>query len=369
MRVVESLIMAVVVTLAAVALVACNAAGASSAGQRPVVAEARRTEATAPAAGDTGRVEPRTPAQTAGPESATRHARPAQARPDATPPLAPAGDGSADRVQELLSQARNALGGEAKLQEIQSLTATGQLRRVSGDVDRSGDIKLDLFLPDKFRTTETIHPMEGIDISLVRTLNGNQAWTDSKSSSTASNSRVMILPPKNGVQNSEANQLKGMSEEFVRYTLAMLLTAPPSFQLAFSYVGEAVAADGRADVIEAKMADGLTLRLFLDRTTHRPLMMSYRGAVSRMVTKKSTASSPADIDKVIKEKQKENPAETAQRPETDIQLSLSDYRSVGGIMLPHRLTRSADGKVYEELEIAKFKLNAPELKPQSFNKK
>ena len=37
-------------------------------------------------------------------------------------------------------------------------------------------------------------------------------------------------------------------------------------------------------------------------------------------------------------------------------------------MLPHRLTRSVDGKTVEEIEIKKYKAN-PTLDPQMFEKK
>ena len=46
----------------------------------------------------------------------------------------------------------------------------------------------------------------------------------------------------------------------------------------------------------------------------------------------------------------------------------SDHKEVNGVMLPHRLMRSVDGKTVEEIEIKKYKAN-PTLDPQMFEKK
>jgi hypothetical protein len=50
------------------------------------------------------------------------------------------------------------------------------------------------------------------------------------------------------------------------------------------------------------------------------------------------------------------------------QLFFADHKKVDGVMLPHRFTRSVDGKPMEEIEIKKYKAN-PTLDPQMFEKK
>ena len=49
-------------------------------------------------------------------------------------------------------------------------------------------------------------------------------------------------------------------------------------------------------------------------------------------------------------------------------MHLDDYKDVSGVMLPHRLTQSVDGKPTEEWTVTQYKLN-PNLKPESFAKK
>src|SRR5215472_17596320 len=61
--------------------------------------------------------------------------------------------GSADkavRAGELLLQARNALGGEARLKSAQRILAVGDIREVYSDQDRSGEVQVAIMLPDRY---------------------------------------------------------------------------------------------------------------------------------------------------------------------------------------------------------------------------
>jgi hypothetical protein len=50
------------------------------------------------------------------------------------------------------------------------------------------------------------------------------------------------------------------------------------------------------------------------------------------------------------------------------ELRFADYREVGGVMLPHQMTQSVEGKPTEEWTVSEFKVN-PTLKPETFAKK
>jgi len=65
---------------------------------------------------------------------------------------------------------------------------------------------------------------------------------------------------------------------------------------------------------------------------------------------------------------KEMEAEGAKQPDVEYRIHLSDYRDVNGISFPHKLTRSIENEVNEELEITKLKIN-PQIKPEKFVKK
>jgi hypothetical protein len=288
-------------------------------------------------------------------------------RPLSAPP-------QADRAQEVLKQAREALGGEAKLKAIQSLSAAAKYRRVIQEREMSGEIEVELLLPDKYMKSETMSVM-GAEITRIEALSGDKAWMDSRSGGGMV--VVRASPPNATTEQAEAALRRNTRAEFARLLLSFLLTAPASVPIELSYLGEAEAPDGRAHVIEAKGADNFAARLFLDQKTHLPLMLSYRGALPRMTMNMTpmgahgAAPSAAEIERMRKEAQekaaKEAPS-TPQPQQAEIQWRFSEYRNVGGISFPHRITKAADGQVNEEWEMTKFKLNPP-LKPGNFEKK
>lgn len=265
-------------------------------------------------------------------------------------------------VEQLLGRTRAALGGEAELGEVKALTASAQMRRRTRNQDQSGSVNLDLLMPDKFKKTETLSLIAGIEVTMVKALNGEQVWTDSRSS--ASSAQVMISRPETA--NASATQLQDMRSEFSRYVLALLLTPPPALAAQFTYAGEAEAPDGRADVLDIKGADGFAARLFLDKKTHRPLMMSYRGVAPRTSMSSTSASgvSRDDLDKIIKDAQ----SKAAARQEAEITLSFADYRAVNGVYLPRVITKSVGGQAIEEWQSIQYKINPTDLKPQKFVK-
>jgi len=280
--------------------------------------------------------------------------------------------GDAVRAQELIRQARAAIGGEEKLKAVQSLSAAGTFRRVIGGQDLSGELEFDLLLPDKYLKSETMIPMPGADITRIEALSGDKAWADARSSGPG---RIMIRTAGDGA-NAQVALQRATQAEFARLLLSWLLTSSPAFPLEFSYAGEAKAEDGAADVLDVKGPNGFAAQLFLDQKTHQPLMLGYRGVAPRMVMNRTTTQggrSPEEVEKAIKEAQakaKEGHAEApAQRPpEVEMQVRFSDYRNIGGLLLPHRISKATNGKLNEEWEMTKFKLN-PTLKPEKFEKK
>jgi hypothetical protein len=288
------------------------------------------------------------------------------------------------RVQGLLSAARAALGGEEKLKSVQSLAATGKFRRVmvmqvqsSGDggghkadeapPQMTGEFELAFALPDRFiRTRDMDLPMGG-SVTEVLALDGTQAWSDIQNNSGGGGGIFIRRPPAGttpppGAQTAEQR----VRAELTRYLLALLLNAPSDPSVEWSYAGEAEAEDGRADVLDCKGANGFNARLFLDKDTHRPLMLTYRSTepVMRMMTRTLGPNDPP-------------PAKGGQAPpdlpapemrESEIAVRFADYRTEDGITWPHQFTFARDGEVNEEWEIKSYKVN-PQFKADKFKKK
>src|SRR5262245_10032942 len=81
---------------------------------------------------------------------------------------------AAAKAQQLIAQARAALGGD----KLKSLSVTGNYRRTFGQMEMTGEVSYDLLLPDKMMKTETMSPAPSLEITRVETLNGDDVWED-----------------------------------------------------------------------------------------------------------------------------------------------------------------------------------------------
>jgi hypothetical protein len=281
----------------------------------------------------------------------------------------------AERAQELLKQARTAIGSD----KVKSLSIVGSHRQKMGENEVSGDLELMMLLPDKFLKSTVTSPIANIEITRMEALNGDTVWTDLQNNAPAGGNFVFRTAggPTASPEQQKAQQ-NFIRQEWTRLLLGMLGQAPTMVQLDCTYAGEAEAPDGVADVIDVKgKAIGLTAQLFLDQKTHRPLMLSYQGRKTsgmRMVTRQIShgegekKKTPEELEKEAKEMQAKAQAAAAAEPLVEIQLRFEEYRSEDGITLPHRISRTVDGQMTEEWQLTKFKIN-PTIKADKFEKK
>jgi hypothetical protein len=289
------------------------------------------------------------------------------------------------RTTELLAQARAALGGEGKLAKVQGLTASGALMRALPDRTVTGELTLDLLLPDKMLRTDSMSPMGDATIVTGTGINGDKLLRSSKTIGGGPNMIIRMPPPPAAGSDAEAQALRNSRAELTRLSLALLLTAPPSTPLEFSYGGEAEAEDEKADVIDAKGPNSFAARLFLDKKTHRPLMLVYKGVAQGMVVRTQTSEDPPDparAERAARDtsaavarspsrsqaREDRQPQAAAPAPIVDINVFFDDYKQVDGVWLPHHVTRSVDGKPTEEWTFKTIKVN-PVFKADTFSAK
>jgi hypothetical protein len=274
------------------------------------------------------------------------------------------------RAQEILKQARQAIGGDEQLQKIQGLQINGHFRRVFGERQMAGDREISILLPNKYLVEDALNT-GGLSTAMISThgLNGARAW----SGNSGGGGGMFFRMGGPGGQQMSAEQMEEMQRriynaEFSRYLLATILT--PSLTVEYKYAGESDVEDVQADVIDVTGPDNFSVRVFFDKKSYIPLLLSYRGPKPRVMTMQRPAgSSREDIAKIREEAQKKMREEAPAAPEeVDFYIRLTDHKKVGGLMLPHKLTFLTENEVSEEFEISKYQLN-PQFKADRFEKR
>ena len=276
------------------------------------------------------------------------------------------------RANEILKQAREAIGGEQRLQKLEALHINGQYRRVFGERQMAGDREISIALPNKYLVEDSMNP-GGLSTAMINTrgLNGERAWNGN----SGGGGMVFRMGGPGGAQLTPEQMEAGLRRiylaEFTRYVLAMTLAAPASLSLEYKYAGESDVDGEQADVVDVSGPDKFSVRLFFDKKNHLPLLLSYRGPKPRIVTMSRPAGSnvkPEDVKKARDEAEKKMQAETPAVPEeVDYFIRLSDHKKVDGLMLPFKLTFLTDSEVSEEFEISKYQVN-PQFKADKFEK-
>lgn len=300
---------------------------------------------------------------------------------------------AADRVSDLVAQARKALGGEEKFAAVKTLSFTGEFRRTMGDRQMEGTSQLIIARPDKMRRSEEISMggmSGGPSVERISVLAGDDAWEDVQNLGGGGGGMRFEMrrgpdgpggpggpggprgPGGAGGQPPTEEQqhqfrLHRMKTEMLRWTVALLVDSPQ----AFVDGGVAESPEGKADILETKDEGGRSLKLFIDQTTHMPLMIQYEeqrpfmmmmgGPGGRRGPDAGPQPTREEMEQRIEERRRNPP-----KPST-FALHLDDYKKVDGILLPHKINTTIDGQPNEELTIEKYKLNAA-VKPAEFEK-
>ncbi|MBC7910327.1 MAG: hypothetical protein H7Y30_07505 [Pyrinomonadaceae bacterium] len=290
--------------------------------------------------------------------------------------------GDVERALELLKQARAAIGGESAINSVQNLSINGKARRQikiaeQGEKQLNGEFEMNLMLPDRLIKMEKL--MLGTPGEAGRT----QASEDKIKIRDA---RVKIVRAGDAPAQIQAHMQQHERSEIARYMLGLLLTPPPSFNATYNYLGEGNVEGARADIIEAQGAGNFVLKIYLDKSTHLPLMMSYQGTMPRIMINKHIGADGVpgvieedeDVIVIRRHKDEEEGASADKQPFTEllpapekaeIQVRFSDFRSVGGVLLPHTLTQIVNGTVDTVWTVDRYEINSPNINEKFNNEK
>ena len=282
-----------------------------------------------------------------------------------------------DRAAVVLTQVRTALGGEQKLTAVKAISADATFRRAVGTRTSEGSISLLIVRPDKLRRSEESKFL-GTTAERIATFDGSQAWEETVNAARvggggggfdhggggggfdhsyqaggaaggdhnhdADQFRHDAEPGGQGgaltLEQVNAARVRRMKMELQRWTVALLSDSNQPFTDA----GQAHSPDGPADVLETKDEAGRPVRYFIDPASHMPLMVQYQEVRPQAM-----------------------PAKGAPAVSTTA-MHLSDYKKVDGVLLPHQIDISIDGRASESWTIEKFKIN-PTVKADVFKKK
>ena len=290
-----------------------------------------------------------------------------------------------DRVAGIISAARKALGGEDKVAGLKSLSAEGPFRRTMGARDMEGTSTVTIARPDKMKRVDEMQMggmVGGPTIERTSVLNGTTAWDDTANRGGMGGGMQIVMrgpgegpgpgggPAPTPEQLNEA-RVRRMRVQLQRLTAALLAEASTPWVDA----GIAESAEGKADILETKEETGRTLRLFIDQSTHLPLMVQYQDPKPMVMINGGPGRGPGgpggpggppptpeQVQQRIAEAQRTPPALGT------FAMHLSDYKKVDGIMLPHKIETSLDGEPNEEWTIDKYKVN-PQIKADVWEKK
>jgi hypothetical protein len=258
----------------------------------------------------------------------------------------------------ILADLRQALGGAAVLDGINSFSVRGTLRQNRGGRSRSLSLELSVVLPDHYlevrRDWQSGGPMP-VDITYYRGFRG-----DTLIRRTDAN---IPFPPDPGpntpaaiAQRELAITLKN-KQEFARLSLVLFGRAFSGYPLQFDFLG-AAQLDGRPiEVIEATAADGYKMRLSVDATTHLPAMISYLAEEPVLVSTSSTVTMRGD--QVVSRSDGPMPfvPSTAGLPKVEQSIVPSEFKLQDGVNWPRRLKEFVAGKVVRDVDFGKFRIN------------
>lgn len=295
---------------------------------------------------------------------------------------------SDERALEIIKKSRIAIGGEATIANVRSLTITGKMTKTF-DFDgasrtEQGDLEINLELPNRFgKMLKLGKPDEGgtavfekkVDVLVVRK-DESEKDVMSKSDGANNEKKTMIFKKGDGDQmilnaedaNGEPRRIivdKGIrvagngephrQNELLRTTLALLLSAPEGTDVSYIYAGETTIDGSSCDIVEAQ-TNGSAIKLYIDKSSSLPRMMSFQSAKPMIFKIKKGEKEGEQIGEEKVFVRKLGAPETA-----EFQVKFADYRSVGGLQFPHKWTQTIAGKTDETVDITNYEINPPNI--------
>jgi len=310
---------------------------------------------------------------------------------------------SDEKALTLIRQARQAIGGDAAIASVRSMTIEGKTTRTiksnGGETVNVGGTEIALELPNKLMKMVRVGSPDGsgsgealkqFDVVIVRgdkdsqTIEGGEgggakkiviekgdgtteeingdgehkifvrktAGGDHQTASTEPGDKKRVLINK--MHSAEERGALRQNELF-RTTLSLLLSAPEGIDVSYTFGGETDIDGIACNLVNAEVG-GSTVKLFLSKASSLPVMMSYTGHMTpmtfKMRTKAPDGGEPAK-DVMILSRGENGPVGEP----TEFQVRFAEYRSVSGVQLPYKWTTTVGSSTTEVFDVTAYDLN------------
>ncbi|MEO5822075.1 MAG: hypothetical protein ABIT71_16345 [Vicinamibacteraceae bacterium] len=303
------------------------------------------------------------------------------AAPASAPVSAAAPAASDEKSLAVLADVRKAIGGDAKIAALKTVSFEGTYRRVQGEQDMTGDLELYFGQPDKFQRVEQFSFGPNPGPRIAQTFNGTEGWMGPLGAVPGGGQFRFGGPggPGGGPGGGGPGGPGGpggqrfdpsvmVKQLYWRTALAMFPGTTATSALSFTYVGKAESPDGEADVLDVKGEGTFAARLFVDAKTHLPVMLTYqeRERNFRRVQRKEGETDEQFRTRMRAEREAAGPPPPPKM--IDISMFITDHKDVGGVKVPHHFTMQTGDKPTEEWELKKSKAN-PKFDDEQFKRK
>ena len=293
-------------------------------------------------------------------------------------------------VTRVLTGLRAALGADTP-SAARTVSIEGRMTRSGpNNMSSASDFEMAIELPDKFMKREVFANLGGVALTRRSGFNGALLIDETDAPPGMSHGgggvRIMQMGPGTGMIGGQATpeqvaaqrRLSQQSNrrEFARLALGMFGDTTAAFPVEFAYVGQAEAADGKAEVLDVRGPDGFVAKFFVDAKTHLPLMLTWmdKEQVSMVVTNDGSGGpgrsgmvvrgaavppngTAEDLQKMRDDMAARMAEAEAKRRIVEHRLFYGDYKTVDGLKMPTKVQRMIDGITTEEITLEKIRIN------------
>ncbi|MBP6717217.1 MAG: hypothetical protein KA205_10165 [Acidobacteria bacterium] len=264
---------------------------------------------------------------------------------------------------DLLAPMRAAMGGDATLTSIQTLSIEGS-ESSSGAGGQS--IQVRMALPDKFIRVA----VQYVDSPLGQeTLTNTHGFNGTELVGRVEGPRGLELPAYPNLTGSTgAERVARLKREFdeqrrrmMSWTLLLLAGANPN--PGFTVTGTSdTTIDGKAvRVLALARWDGAAMQLAVDGATNLPWRLSWKGETPQRYTFTSDSQVTTRGGTVISASKPGEPQLSGTSPgsvgEVEYSLTVDQYKTDRGLTWPRRLIQTVGGKRSSEVKVSKYVLN------------